>query len=416
MWSVSESEDGSEPIASVVRAVERLRARDRVGRVQAQVAQELIDLRHASDLLEVEFATVAAEFAASDEYERRGSASPVQWIRQSCNMTGHAAAGAVCVGEQMERLPHSVAALDAGDIGFTHVALLAGTARAASESPSASPFDEAPLLRKALVHTVSRFRHDCAHARHSIDAEAFLAEQVENAGWRRLELLACEDGALVVRGFLDSVGGATLRSALEPLARRSGASDDRTRDKRLADALVELANHALDAGVVPQQSGVRPHLQVTATLETLLGLKGAPAGELTFSPPIPVATVQRLACDAGITRVVLDPASAVVDVGRLKRVPSGATRRALNARDGGCVWPGCDRPPTWTNAHHVMHWAHGGETELGNLVLLCYRHHWMVHEGGWQLARTDDRGVVAVPPLPERELEARARGPDVAAA
>ena len=416
MWGVCAREDGSAPIALVLRAVERLRARARDGRVPAQVAQELIDLRHVVDLMELEFSAVAAEFAASDEYERRGSATPVHWIRHSCNMSGHAASGAVCVGEQMDRLPGSLAALDAGDIGFSHVALLAGTARAAGESPTAQPFDEEPLLRKALVHTVSRFRHDCAHARHKVDAEAFLAEQVETAGWRRLELLPCEDGALVVRGFLDSVGGATLRSALEPLARRTGAGDDRTRDKRLADALIELANHALDAGVVPQQNGVRTHLQVTATVETLLGLKGAPAGELTFSPPISAATVQRLACDAGITRVVLDPASAVVDVGRLKRLPSGATRRALNARDGGCVWPGCDRPATWTNAHHLMHWAHGGPTDLGNLVLLCYRHHWMVHEVGWQLARTDDRGVVVVPPSPDHVPLARARGPDAAAA
>jgi hypothetical protein len=413
---VGASEDGPGPIASLLRAVEQLRARDRGGRLPSQVAQELIDLRHASDLLELEFAAVAAEFAATDEYERRGSATPLHWIRHSCNMTGHAAAGAVCVGEQMDHLPRSVAALDAGNIGFSHVALLAGTARAAAESPNAVPFDEEPLLGKALVHTVSRFRHDCAHARHKLDAEAFLAEQVETAGWRRLELLPCEDGALVVRGFLDSVGGATLLHALEPLARRSGAGDDRTRDKRLADALVELANHSLDAGLVPQQNGVRTHLQVTATVETLLGLKGAPAGELTFSPPIAAATVQRLACDAGITRVLLDPASAIVDVGRVKRLPSGATRRALNARDGGCVWPGCDRPATWTNAHHVMHWAHGGQTDLGNLVLLCYRHHWMVHEGGWQLARTDDRDVVAVPPSPEHMPEPRARGPDAAAA
>jgi hypothetical protein len=416
MRGVCASEDGSDPIALVLRAVERLRARARDGRVPAQIAQELIDLRHVVDLMELEFSAVAAEFAASDEYERRGSATPVHWIRHSCNMSGHAASGAVCVGEQMDRLPSSLAALDAGDIGFSHVALLAGTARAAGESPTAQPFDEEPLLRKALVHTVSRFRHDCAHARHKVDAEAFLAEQVETAGWRRLELLPCEDGALVVRGFLDSVGGATLRSALEPLARRTGAGDDRTRDKRLADALVELANHALDAGLVPQQNGVRTHLQVTATVETLLGIKGAPAGELTFSPPIAAATVQRLACDAGITRVVLDPASAVVDVGRLKRLPSGATRRALNARDGGCVWPGCERPATWTNAHHLMHWAHGGPTDLGNLVLLCYRHHWMVHEGGWQLARTDDRGVVVVPPPPDHVPLARARGPDAAAA
>ena len=63
-----------------------------------------------------------------------------------------------------------------------------------------------------------------------------------------------------------------------------------------------------------------------------------------------------------------------------------------------------------------MHWAHGGKTDLGNLVLLCYRHHWMVHEGGWQLARTDDRGVVVVPPSPEHVPEPRARGPDAAAA
>ena len=224
------SEDSSGPIASLLRAVEQLRGRDRGGRVPSQVAQELIDLRHASDLLELEFATVAAEFAATDEYERRGSATPLHWLRHSCNMTGHAAAGSVCVGEQMDHLPHSVAALDAGNIGYSHVALLAGTARAAGDSPNADPFDEEPLLRKALVHTVSRFRHDCAHERHKIDAEAFLAEQVETVGWRRLELLPCEDGALVVRGFLDSVGGATLRSALEPLARRSGAGDDRTRD------------------------------------------------------------------------------------------------------------------------------------------------------------------------------------------
>src|SRR6202165_440904 len=415
MWGVCASEDGSDPIALVLRAVERLRARARDVRVPAQIAQELIDLRHVVDLMELEFSAVAAEFAASDEYERRGSATPVHWIRHSCHMAGHAASGAVCVGEQMDRLPGSLAALDAGDIGFSHVALLAGTARAAGESPTAQPFDEEPLLRKALVHTVSRFRHDWAHPRNKLDAEAFLAEQVETAGWRRLELLPCEDGALVVRGFLDSVGGATLRSALEPLARRTGAGDDRTRDKRLADALIELANHALDAGVVPQQNGVRTHLQVTATVETLLGLKGASAGELTFSPPIAAATVQRLACDAGITRGLLDAAAAVGDGGGPQRLPAGATRRALNARDGGCVWPGCDRPATWTNAHHVMHWAHGGQTDLGNLVLLCYRHHWMVHEGGWQLARTDDRGVVVVPPSPDHMPIARARGPDAAA-
>ncbi|HEY4869261.1 MAG TPA: hypothetical protein VII79_04565, partial [Candidatus Dormibacteraeota bacterium] len=77
------SEDSSGPIASLLRAVEQLRGRDRGGRVPSQVAQELIDLRHACDVLELEFAAVAAEFAATDEYERRGSASPIHWIRHS---------------------------------------------------------------------------------------------------------------------------------------------------------------------------------------------------------------------------------------------------------------------------------------------------------------------------------------------
>ena len=75
----------------------------------------------------------------------------------------------------------------------------------------------------------------------------------------------------------------------------------------------------------------------------------------------------------------------VIDVGRSKRVVSPSQRRALNVRDKGCRFPGCDRPATWTSGHHLVHWIKGGGTDLPNLVLLCYRHHWMVHEGGWQL-------------------------------
>ena len=90
----------------------------------------------------------------------------------------------------------------------------------------------------------------------------------------------------------------------------------------------------------------------------------------------------------------------MIDVGRALRVPCGATRAALRVRDGGCVWPGCDRPSSWTNAHHVVHWGHGGATDLENLVLLCHRHHWSVHEGGWQLVKTAQQRVLAVPPAP----------------
>ena len=87
-----------------------------------------------------------------------------------------------------------------------------------------------------------------------------------------------------------------------------------------------------------------------------------------------------------------------MDVGRALRVPGPAARAALRVRAGGCEWPGCDRPVAFTNAHHFVHWGHGGETAVPNLVLLCYRHHWLVHEGGWQLARVEEGRLLAIPP------------------
>ena len=404
------------PAASeLIDAVERFRARPREGRDGSVLRAELMQLRYACDLLELEFADTAAEFNATDDREWIGSASPVDWIRHECRMSKTAASTAVAVGEMAARLPESTQAVRDGRIGHAHLALMARLADALRGSATATArFDEPPLLDKALEHSVSRFRFDCAHARHAADAAAMLSDQVNAVRYRRLELMSCGQGTLAVRGMLDSAGGATLRAALEPLATRNGAHDDRNRERRLADALVELASHRLDSGELPQRGSMRPHVQVTTTMETLLGLKSAPAGELEFSPPIPAATVQRLSCDASITRVLLGPESAVIDVGRALRLPSGATRRALKARDRGCAWPNCDRPASWTVAHHLVHWVFGGRTDLANLILLCYRHHWLVHEGGWQLVRTDDGRLLAVAPL--HDVLGRARAPDEATA
>jgi hypothetical protein len=414
MCTSSDGGPGGGELAALRVWAERLRSRPRRGRAPAAIAGELRELRQTCNLLELEFSVIAAEFAATEEYDAQGAVSPISWIRHECQMTGHAAAGAICVGEQAARLPRSVEAMSSGRIGFAHLALMAGTARAVRESSSGSAFDERPLLRAAQREMVNRFRSTCAHVRHAADAAGFLAEQNDQVELRWLRLLPCDDGALVVRGMLDSVGGAALRTALEPLARRAGPEDQRDRGRRFADALIELAAHGLDEGVVPAQASQRAHLQVTATLDTLMGLRDAAGGELDFSPPIAGATVQRLACDAAITRVLLDADSAVIDVGRSRRVVGGSTRRALNVRDRGCRWPGCDRPVSWTSAHHVVHWAHGGATDMANLVLICHRHHWMLHEGGWQLVRADGAEVRVVPPLPGRW--SRAREPAGAAA
>ena len=85
---------------------------------------------------------------------------------------------------------------------------------------------------------------------------------------------------------------------------------------------------------------------------------------------------------------MLGPDSEVLDVGRASRVATGAQRRALFIRDGGCAFPGCDRPPGWCEAHHVVHWIDGGATDLDNLLLLCSHHHHLCHEGGWTVRQT----------------------------
>ena len=200
----------------------------------------------------------------------------------------------------------------------------------------------------------------------------------------------------------------------EPLARRSGPNEYRDRAQRLADALVELAAHRLDQGDVPARASQRSHLQVTTTLATLQGLAGSPGAELDGGAPIPDATVQRLACDATITRVLLDAEFRGHRRGPLAAGRAGATRRALNVRDRGCRWPGCERPASWTAAHHIVHWVRGGGTDMRNLVLLCHRHHWLVHECGFQIVRTDDGGILTIPPPANHAL--RARPPTAAAA
>ena len=245
---------------------------------------------------------------------------------------------------------------------------------------------------------MGRLWYHCLHVRHRADADGVANEQRENAEMRYLQLNDGEDGWLFLKGAFDAIGAAAIRTAIEPLAQPTGDGDGRCRERRQADAFVELATHAMDAGLLPQHASQRPHLQVTTTLETLQGLVGAPAGEMALSLPISAKTVQRIACDSSITRVLLGADSAVIDAGRAKRVVSGGTRRLLDARDRHCRWPGCERPASWSSAHHVVHWAHGGKTDLSNMILLCQHHHWMVHEGGWRLSLAGDGRVLTIPP------------------
>jgi hypothetical protein len=287
------------------------------------------------------------------------------------------------VGERLAGLGESRAAMEKGEIGFTHLTVMARTAGAVGEA-----FDETKLLRLARGSSPGRFHYDCMHYRHSVDAKAYADEQAELAERRSLRLGTAQDGCLLISGILDPIGGSLVRTALEPLARLSGAHDNRKPEKRNADALVELASKGGKQNV---------QIQVTSSVETLLGLIGAPGAETDFSLPVSSRTVERWACDCSITRVLMKD-SVVIDVGRAERVIKGPRRRALIARDHHCQWTGCERPAAWCDGHHLKHWIRGGGGEIENQLLLCGRHHWKVHEGGWQLIKTEDSGIVLVAP------------------
>ncbi len=117
---------------------------------------------------------------------------------------------------------------------------------------------------------------------------------------------------------------------------------------------------------------------------------GSGSATLDRTGPVPVEVARRLGCDASVTRVVMAGASQPLDVGRRTPVVSPAIRRAVIVRDRGCRFPGCDRPHTWCDAHHVVHWADGGSTSVANLALLCRHHHNAIHRrGGFRVAVED---------------------------
>jgi hypothetical protein len=360
------------------------------------VAQELRQVLHQIDLLQLRAAQLAAQFAATDDYDEQGYASPIDWIRFNCRVTSNVAADLIAVGKNLERLPESVQAVSHGEIGFAHVKAMARTANAVG-----TKFEEAVLLEKARENSPGRFYYICNHYRHAADRKGFESEQAELVENRMLWVSKSDDGSVQLTGFFDPAGGGTILTKLERLARKSGADDDRTREKRFGDALVELASGG----------GSQAQIQITSSIETLLGLAGAPAADMEFSLPISSTTVERLACDSSIARILLDSESLVIDVGRSKRVVTEPSRRALTARDGHCLWPrGCDRPASRCSAHHLVHWIRGGSTDLDNMILLCHRHHWMVHEGNWQIVRGDDGRILTIPPTVT--FGPRSRGPD----
>jgi len=362
------------------------------------------ELRSLVDRLEGKFAQVVRQAAQRGDHLVRGHCSAVSWVMDTCSMSQGSASDRLCVGKQLESLPAIEEALSSGRIGYQSVSVICHLSEKLGEK--GETLDEAEWIGYARQFSIKDLRALSDHTRYVVDPDGFDRETEENYAERFLYISEM-NGMFQLEGVMDPEGGAALKTAIDALAKRLDHDDSRTPKQRRADALTELTHHALEAGTLPRRNRVRPHITVTTTLAGLKGELGAAASELQPGVLVSSKTVQRLACDGTLCRV-LKADSQVIDVGRATRAVSGAQWRGLKARHRGCAFPGCDRPINWTQPHHIDFWSRGGATNMRKLLPLCYYHHRLVHEGGWQVVQSDE-GVKFIPP--DHEVYRRIRAP-----
>ena len=307
--------------------------------------------------------------AQDAEYGRMASSVDVSWMAQATGSTVQRAKHHATVGAAMDASPVLAEAVRAGEVALENVAVLSAVA-------SHPEFDTSTLVDAASVLNPSKLRAEVEQWRAKVDPVADDTHARACHRRRSLKFFRTLDGMVRVEGLFEAEAGRILRHAVDDLVRGQRLDDTgRTPEQRKADALVELAN-AYNAGTVTG-GRERPQILVTLDVEQLAKRAGGRA-LLDTGETITIEAARRLACDADIAAVLMRGRSEILDFGRTRRVASDAQYKALVIRDGGCRFPGCDRPPGWTQAHHIVQWPDGGRTDLDNLVLLCLPHHHLI--------------------------------------
>ncbi|GAA3957924.1 HNH endonuclease signature motif containing protein [Gordonia caeni] len=257
------------------------------------------------------------------------------------------------------------------------------------------------------------------------DDEGEAVPVAENIDLNEMTVVQGEDGRVSVTVDLDVVAGEELHAALDPLCRPvpepDGSPDRRSAERRRADALAQMVRTYLAGSERPVSGGVLPH--VSLVVPAWVTRNGRPildreqAGEATvmvpvdleaelarvpalgFTGPVSARTAELVMCDASVCAALIDGEGVPLSVGRDNRLFPVGIRKALAIRDRGCAFPGCGAAVGWCDAHHVEHWEHGGDTCLGNGVLLCRRHHTLIHHSGWEVFIERDGHPWFLPPV-----------------
>jgi hypothetical protein len=283
------------------------------------------------------------------------------------------------------RLPATFEALTAGSLPWAQAVTVARETR--DLLPSESSAVERIVLADPRAVTVRQLMFATRAAvelvRPSRAAEAQeLAHEI-----RSVQFWPHEDGTTDLHARLTTDSAAIVAAALEPLAIREGADDNRTAEQRRADALVRLAltGSGSESAVGDGRAAVRLTLLArTDPTHNRFGGCGLAAGSIDGTP-ITTDVLRRLTCDATVHVHPVDRDGTVGAEQATHRFPGAAMRRRLEARDQSCAFPGCHTPARRCHAHHIRHWADGGPTIDANMILACSRHHHAVHGGGWHL-------------------------------
>lgn len=324
-----------------------------------------------------------------EEGRWQGCRSCAHWLSWRTGISLGPAREKVRVARRLPSLPLISAALAKGEISYSKVRALTRVATADNE---------AELLTFARHGTTAHVERMVREWRRLDRGDDCQAEQADRRG---LSLHLDDDGNYVIRGRLSPEVGTLLLKALEAteekLYREQRAAETEhqtTAAQRRADAFglwleerlqprVQLVVHSFEAGAEAEATSV--------SAETFPTVMDAPSLVTEEGSRVSAETSSRLCCDAEVVPIARGADASVLDVGRRRRTVGWRLRKALDARDGGCRFPGCGSRVR-THAHHIVHWAHGGETAMDNLVLLCPFHHRAVHEGGWRV-EMDERGV-----------------------
>jgi hypothetical protein len=376
------------------------------------------------------FLVLLAEFDRREGWADGAVRSCAHWLGWKCGIDLGAAREKVRVARALEALPRVSAAMGRGELSYSKVRALTRVA---------TPETEEALLMIALHGTAHHVEAVVRGFRRARQAVELSREARQHAG-RALRWFHDEDGSLVMQVRLPATDGAIVLRALER-AVEMAREDERRRDvsaetsgavgcsasesspsaghvpaetsepadsptQRRADALVRPAESWLARGDAALPGGERQTLVVHVDARTLAA-DAEGRSELDAGPALAAETVRRLGCDASLVAILEDRDGRILDVGRRTRSIPPSIARALRSRDRSCRHPGCTHT-RYVDGHHVEHWAHGGATKLSNLVLLCRRHHRLVHEGGAGVRVLDDGAIVFTDAI-GRRIEAAPR-------